>query len=119
MILGLETYLNAQEHIRILDAVGSAAVQVYYDVCNMHQSGYDIYQEIRQLGRDRICEVHAKENGHLLGQGQIDFPKVKLALDDIDWTGWLIIEGATVKSKSLEECYTENQRYLRSVFPTV
>ncbi len=118
VILGLETYLNAQEHLRILDAVGSPAVQVYYDVCNMHTSGYDIYREIRQLGRERICEVHAKENGHLLGQGEVDFSKVRLALDDIGWTGWLIIEGATVPDKSLNECYIENQRYLRSVFPT-
>lgn len=118
VVLGLETWLNADEHLRILDAVGSPAVQVYYDVANMNKCGYDIYREIRQLGRERICEVHAKENGFLLGQGKIDFPKVKQALDDIGWTGWLIIESATVKSKPLVECYSENQRYLRSVFPT-
>jgi sugar phosphate isomerase/epimerase len=54
----------------------------------------------------------------LLGKGKIDFPKVKQALDDIGWTGWLVIESATVKSKPLVECYSENQQYLRSVFPT-
>ena len=118
VILGIESWLNADEHLRILDAVGSPAVQVYYDVANMETNGYDIYKEIRQLGRDRICQIHAKENGFLLGKGKVDFPKVKRALDDIQWSGWLVIEAATEQGKSLEACYSLNQQYLRSVFPT-
>ncbi|MFW6170227.1 MAG: sugar phosphate isomerase/epimerase family protein [Planctomycetota bacterium] len=118
VILGIESWLNADEHLRILDGVGSPAVQVYYDVANMQRRGHDIYQEIRQLGRDRICQIHAKENGALLGHGKVDFPKVKDALDDIQWHGWLVIESATVPGKSVQACYQLNQRYLRSVFPT-
>ena len=117
VVLGFESTLNADEHLRILDAVGSPAVQVYYDVANMHYNGYDIYKEIRQIGRERICQIHAKEQ-KLLGQGPIDFLKVKEALDEIGWTGWLVIEGATVQGKSLVECYQLNQKYLRSIFPT-
>ncbi len=117
-ILGIESTLNADEHLAILDAVGSPAVQVYYDVANMHYAGYDIYKEIRQIGRERICEVHAKERGCLLGKGPIDFSKVKTALDDIGWTGWLVIEGATERGRPLVECHTANQKFLRSVFPT-
>ena len=83
VILGIESWLDADEHLALLDAVGSPAVKVYYDVANMHYSGYDIYREIRQLGRERICEVHAKERGVLLGKGPIDFQKVKAALDDL------------------------------------
>ncbi len=118
VVLGIESWLNADEHLRILDAVGSPAVQVYYDVANMETMGYDVYKGIRQLGRERICQIHAKENGHLLGQGKIDFVKVKEALDDIHWSGWLIIEAATEQGKPLEECYQLNQKYLRSIFPT-
>lgn len=118
VVLGIESWLNADEHLRILDAVGSPAVQVYYDVANMERRGYDIYKEIRQLGRERICEIHAKENGALLGKGKVDFVKVKEALDDIQWAGWLVIESATVRGKSVKDCYELNQKYLRSVFPT-
>ena len=118
VVLGLESWLNADDHLRILDGVGSPAVQVYYDVCNMTDMGYDICKEIRQLGRNRICEVHCKENGFLLGHGKVDLLKVKAAIDEIGWTGWLVIEGATIGGKSLTECYTLNQKYLRSVFPT-
>ena len=96
-MLGIESWLSAPDLLRILDAVGSPSVRVYYDLANSTQMGYDILAEIRQLGRERICEFHAKENGSLLGQGRIDFPAVRKALDDIDYTGWLQIEGAVPK----------------------
>ncbi len=116
VILGIESWMNAEDHLRILDAVGSRAVQVYYDVANSEKMGYDIYKEIRKIGKERICQFHCKENDSLLGEGRIDFKKMKEAVDEIGWGGWLIIEGATVKEKSLEECYVHNQKYLRSIF---
>jgi L-ribulose-5-phosphate 3-epimerase len=116
VILGIESWMNAADHLKMIDEVGSKNVQVWYDVGNSEKMGYDIYKEIRQIGRERICQFHMKENGFLLGQGRIDFKKVKEALDDIEWGGWLIIEGATVKEKSLEECYVHNLKYLRSIF---
>lgn len=118
VVLGVESYLNAEEHMRILDAVDSPAVKVYYDVANMNHMGYDVYKEIRQLGRDRICQIHCKENGYLLGQGKVDFAKVKEAVDDIGWQGWLIVEGAVPKGGQMFDSYVKNQKFLRSVFPT-
>jgi len=118
VIFGIESWLSADEHLRILDAVGSPAVQVYYDVANMTRMGYDIAREIRQLGRERICQIHAKENGALLGRGKVDFAEVKSALDDIQWRGWLVLEGATVPGKSVEECYRINRQHLSDVFAT-
>lgn len=117
VVLGVESWMNADDHLRILDGVGSPAVQVYYDFCNMRVQGYDVCKEIRRLGKDRICQLHMKENGHLLGQGDVDFPRVKEAIEEIGYTGWLIIEGATVGGKSLVECYQHNRKYLRSLFP--
>ena len=116
VVLGIESWLSARDHIRILDAVGSRHVQVYYDVANSTQMGYDIVAEIRQLGRDRICELHAKENGYLLGQGRIDFAAVRNALDDIGYTGWLQIEGAVPKGQPIVESYTKNVHFMRTHF---
>jgi sugar phosphate isomerase/epimerase len=118
VVLGVESWLSADDHLRILDAVGSPAVQVYYDVANSHLQGYDIYREIRQLGRERICEIHCKENSALLGKGVVDFRKVKEAVDDIGYAGWLIIEGAVGEGLSMQESYVLNQKFLRSIFPT-
>lgn len=116
VILGIESWLSAPDHVRLLDAVGSPNVQVYYDVANSTQMGYDIVAEIRQLGRDRICELHAKENGFLLGQGRIDFRAVRKALDDIGFTGWLQIEGAVPKGQPIAESYKQNVRFMRTHF---
>jgi L-ribulose-5-phosphate 3-epimerase len=116
VILGIESWLSAGEHVRIIDAVGSPNVQVYYDVANATQMGYDINAEIRQLGRERICELHAKENGFLLGQGTIDFAAVRKALDDIGYSGWIQIEGAVPKGQPMLESYVENVRFMRAHF---
>ncbi len=113
--LGVESWLSADEHIDILERVGSPAVQVYYDVCNSNDMGYDIYAEIRKLGK-RICEFHAKENGALLGQGKVDFKKVRAALDDIDYRGWIQIEGAVPEGKPMLESYRANCRFMRETF---
>ena len=116
VVLGIESWLNAADLMRILDAVGSQGVRVYYDLANSTQMGYDILAEIRQLGRERICEFHAKENGFLLGQGRIDFPAVRRALDAIEYTGWLQIEGAVPKGAQIVESHAQNVRFMRTHF---
>ncbi len=118
VILGVESWLSAEEHMDIIERVGSRAVRVYYDVANSSKMGYDIHREIRWLGeRRQICEVHAKENGSLLGQGKIDFAKIRADLDAIDYRGWLQIEGAVPRGKSMLESYGANVKFLRGMFP--
>ena len=116
IVLGIESWLSAPEHIAIMDAVASPAVQVYYDVCNSTVGGYDIFKEIRDLGKGRICEVHLKENDYLLGHGKVDLGKVRQALDDIGYSGWLHIEGAVPKGKPMLDSYIENNKTVRSLF---
>ena len=116
VVLGIESWLSAPEHLAIIDAVGSPAVKVYYDVCNSSVMGYDIFKEIRELGKNRICEFHLKENGFLLGKGKVDLVKVRRALDDIGYAGWLQIEGAVPPGKAMLESYVENNKAVRSLF---
>lgn len=115
VFLGIESWLNADQHLAILERVGSPAVKVYYDVCNSNDRGYDIYQEIRKLGK-RICEFHAKENGALLGQGKVDFQKVREAMDAIGYTGWIQIEGAIPDGRPMLESYQANCAFMRRIF---
>lgn len=116
VILGIESWLDADEHLDIIQRVGSPAVQVYYDVANMEKMGYDLYSEIRRLGKEKlICEVHAKENGFLLGQGKVDFRRVREALDEIGYSGWVQIEGAVPKGAEMLPSYRENLKFLRGV----
>jgi L-ribulose-5-phosphate 3-epimerase len=114
VILGIESWLSAEAHMDIIQRVGSSAVQVYYDVGNSHLREYDIYQEIRFL-KGQICEFHAKDYSSLFGQGKVDFPRVRRAMDDIGYRGWIQIEGA--QPLGLVKSYQQDAQYLRSVFP--
>jgi sugar phosphate isomerase/epimerase len=117
VILAIESWLSAEAHMDIIQRVGSPAVQVYYDVCNSNDRGYDIYKEIRWLGAKHICEFHAKENGALLGHGKVDFQKVRHAMDDIGYRGWMQIEGAVPKGAKMLDSYKANLKFLRGIFP--
>lgn len=114
MILGIENYLSAEENLDILNRVCSRAVQVYYDVGNSTDKGYDIYKEIRML-KGQICEFHAKDAGHMLGQGRIDFRKVREAMDEIGYGGWIQIEAAA--PHGVIEDYRKHAAFLREHFP--
>ncbi len=114
VILGLENYLSAPENLDILQRVGSPAVQVYYDVGNSTDKGYDIYQEIRML-KGHICEFHAKDGGFMLGQGRIDFKRVRESMDAIDYRGWIEIEASA--PHSLVEDYRAHLKFLKGIFP--
>ena len=117
VIFGIESWLSAEAHMDIIQRVGSPAVKVYYDVCNSNDRGYDIYKEIRWLGTKHICEFHMKENGSLLGQGKVDFQKVRQAMDEIGYAGWMQIEGAVPKGAKMLDSYKANCQFLRGIFP--
>jgi L-ribulose-5-phosphate 3-epimerase len=114
VILALESYLSAEDHLKILERVGSPAVRIYYDVANSQEAGYPILDEIRRLG-DRIVEVHAKDTKDLYGRGSIDFPAVLRALEDIGYRGWFVIEG-TKTPLGVEESIRYDADYLRLLF---
>ena len=115
VFLGIESRLSAEQHMDIIDRVGSDAVKVYYDVSNSRRAGYDIFKEIRYLG-ENICEFHAKDSVDLYGKGAIDFERVREAIDDIGYRGWLIMEGTKMPLGVEESCRYDAQ-YLRTVFP--
>jgi sugar phosphate isomerase/epimerase len=116
VVLGIESWLSAEEHMAMVDKVGSSAVQVYYDMGNSHKMGYDIYKEIRFLGK-HICEFHAKDYDDLYGKGTINFPEVRRAMDDIGYSGWMQIEG-TKTPLGIEKSIGYDARYLRTIFPS-
>ncbi len=112
--LGFESWLSADQLLDILHRVGSPALRVYYDVANAHKQGYDIYREIRRLGK-LICEFHAKDYDDLYGRGSIHFPEVRKAMDDIGYRGWIQMEGVKMPL-GVEESLRYDLDYLRTVF---
>lgn len=116
VILGIESWLSADEHLQIIEAVGSPGVRVYYDVANSNKMGYNIYEEMQRLGSEYICEVHAKENDYLLGEGRVDFSRVRDILNDVGYAGWIIIEGAKPEGMEILPAYRHNLSFIRKTF---
>lgn len=115
VIFGIESMLSAEQHIEILKRVASPAVQVYYDVGNSQSAGYDIFEEIRVLGK-RICEFHAKDNKDLYGKGTMNFPQVRRAMDGVGYRGWIQIEGSKLPL-GVEASVRYDLDYMRCIFP--
>jgi L-ribulose-5-phosphate 3-epimerase len=114
VILGLEDTISARDNVRIMERSRSRAVLTYYDVGNSTINGFNIIEEIRWLGRERICEVHLKDNPHYLGQGKIDFTAVVDALADIGFDGWAQLE-CDAPSGSVENDMRANLQFIRDV----
>ncbi|MDH5398803.1 MAG: sugar phosphate isomerase/epimerase [Cyclobacteriaceae bacterium] len=117
VVLGIESWMSADDHLKIINAVNSPNLKVYYDVANSEKMGYDIYEEIERLGKDMICEFHMKENGFKLGQGKVDFNKVRSLMEDMDYSGWMHLEGSRPEGTEIVPVYKENLAYLHTHFP--
>ncbi len=113
--LAIETYLNAEEHLRIIDAVGSDAVKIYYDVQNMTNKGYDIFEEIETLGKKKlIAQVHLKDDNHRLENSVIDLKRVRDSLEKVEYSGWLVVESAV--NGDWKESQSANAAFARKLF---
>jgi len=117
VILGLENTISAEDNARILDRVNSKAVRVYYDVGNSTNNGFDPVKEIRWLGKARICQIHLKDRGYL-GEGKIDFPAVMKAIDEIGYSGHLVLETSS-PSGSVENDMKRNLAYVRTLIANI
>jgi L-ribulose-5-phosphate 3-epimerase len=118
VILGLEDTISAEDNVRIMEMSRSKNVLVYYDVGNSTKAGFDVAQEIRWLGKNRICQFHFKDNPHFLGEGAIQFTPVVQAIKDIGWSGWANLE-TDARPGSLDADMRRNLSYIRRVLDGV
>lgn len=80
-----------------IDAIDSPWVQAYYDIGNMQKYGPS-HEWIRVLGK-RTLKLDVKDwgskNGFCpLGQGDVDWKKVRHELEQIEFKGWATREGS-------------------------
>nr|WP_294905820.1 sugar phosphate isomerase/epimerase family protein [uncultured Lacibacter sp.] len=120
VVIGIETSLTAKEEVELLKQIGSPAIKIYFNFSNPLKEGRDLISEIKILGKDRISMIHAtnKDSVWLENDPQIDLYKVKKALDEIGWSGWLVIERSRDARKPSDTKYNygANAAYLKKVF---
>jgi sugar phosphate isomerase/epimerase len=122
VVIGIETALEAAAEAKLLDEVGSPAIRSYFNFANALQNGRDLVAELKTLGKDRICQIHASnEDGVWLeNDPKIDLPRVKAALDEMGWSGWLVIERSrdAKDARNVVRNFGANAAYLKKVFQT-
>jgi sugar phosphate isomerase/epimerase len=115
VILGLENTISAEDNVRIMDRARSKNVLVYYDVGNSTHAGFDVVKEIRWLGKDRICQMHLKDNPNYMGEGKIQFVPIVAAIRDIGFNGWAVLETDSKSAATLDADMRKNLAYIRSL----
>lgn len=120
VVIGVETSLSAAEEVKLLQEVGSPGVKIYFNFANAAKNKRDIPTELRTLGQDRICQIHCtNEDGVWLeNDPQIDLPKIKHALDDMGWRGWLVAERSRDANdpRHVKRNFGANTAYLKKIF---
>ena len=120
VIIGIETSLDAKGELELLKEVGNPAIQISFNFSNPIAGGRDLCKELQILGKDRICQIHAtnKDGVWLQNDRQIDMNKVKKTLDNMGWSGWLIVERSRDANnpRDVRGNFGANVAYLKSIF---
>jgi sugar phosphate isomerase/epimerase len=118
--IGIETALDAAGEAALLDEIGFPAIRSYFNFANALQNGRDLHAELRTLGRDRICQIHAsnQDGAWLEKDPAIDLPAVKQTLDALGWQGWLVVERSrdAADARNVRGNFGANVRTLKRVF---
>jgi sugar phosphate isomerase/epimerase len=122
VVVGIEDWISAEDNNKLLDAIGSDHVAVYYDAHNIvardARKGLaaDIYAEPGML-RQRISQVHVKNANMLLSTpgGRIDWPRMAQQFYDIGYRGWYVLE-TNAPSGDVVADTRANIEYVRKTF---
>jgi sugar phosphate isomerase/epimerase len=114
IVIGFENVLLADENLRAHDRIASPYFKIFYDVGNLtNMMGQNAAEEIRKLGRERICQFHFKDKGYL-GEGKVDFPAILAAIRETGFRGWANLE-TNSPSGNVEADTTRNLNYLEAL----
>lgn len=120
LTIGIETTLDAAGEVKLLADIGSPAIRSYFNFANALQAGRDLYAELQILGKDRICQIHCTdEDGVWLENNKrLDMPRVKRVLDEMGWSGWLVIERSrdAKNPRNVKRNFGANAKFLKTVF---
>lgn len=116
VVVGLEDWISARDNIRLLDAIGSDYVQVYYDPRNIKRRIGDPYGEATLLGASRIHQIHVKNGDKLMSEVDIlDWPRLAEEFYEIGHTGWYVLETRSPSGDLIQDT-RKNLEYVRKTF---
>jgi L-ribulose-5-phosphate 3-epimerase len=115
VVVALEDWISAEDNLRLLDAIGSDAVGVYYDARNIKAKVHDPYGEPARLGA-RIHQIHVKNGQQLMRDPeQLDWPRLAREYEAIGYRGWYVLETGSPTGDFVADTKA-NIEYVRRTF---
>ena len=115
VVVALEDWISAEDNLRLLDAIGSDFVGVYYDARNIKARLHDPYGEPAKLAK-RIDQIHVKNGQKLLREPELlDWPRLAQEYVDIGYRGWYVLETGSPTGDFVADTKA-NIEYVRKTF---
>jgi sugar phosphate isomerase/epimerase len=119
-VIAIETSLNATEEKKLLEEIGCKQIKSSFNFANAVDNGRDISTELTILGKKHLAQIHASttDSVWLENDKNVDIPKIKKTLDDMKWSGWLIVERSrdVTQVHNVKANYGANVAYLKRIF---
>lgn len=119
-VVGIRTGQEARYDKRLLREIGSKGIRIYFNLQDAVDNHRDPCRELRQLGRKRICQIHASltDSVTLDRDPRINLEAVHETLEKMRWKGWLVVERSRDASrvKDVKYNFSTNVAYLRKTF---
>jgi len=118
-VIGIDTPLDADDNIKLLEEINSDGIRIFYKFQTAIEHKRNIAKEIKKLGKDRICAIHASNTDGvwLRNDKAVNMKQIKKALDAIGWSGWLFVERSRDVNdvRNVKKNYGENVKYLKEI----
>ena len=119
-VIAIRTQLDARANIKLLKEVKSDGIKIYYNLQDAVDNGRDPAKELMQLGAKRVAQIHASltDSVSLDVDPRIDMYRIKKTLDEMNWSGWLVVERSRNAKdvKNVKGNYGRNVAYLKKIF---
>jgi len=119
-VIAIETSLNATEEKKLLEEIGCKHIKSSFNFANAVDNGRDISSELKILGKKHLAQIHASttDGVWLENNTNVDMPKIKKTLDEMKWSGWLIVERSrdVTQVHNVKINYGANVAYLKKIF---
>lgn len=119
-VIAIETSLSATEEKKLLEEIGSKYIKSSFNFANAADNGRDIPSELKILGKKHLAQIHASNTDKvwLENDTAINMPEIKKTLDEMKWSGWLIVERSrdVAQVHNVKANYGANVAYLKKIF---
>lgn len=120
IVIGIRTAMSADYDLAFLKEINSRGIKIYFNMQDAVDRRRSVSAELKKLGKQNICQIHASltDSVTLDRDPRIDLNEVKRTLDEMQWSGWLVVERSrdAGNTRDVRGNFGTNVRYLKKIF---